>query len=448
MRSSDTISISRFFILVICLTAASELIGQLNTLSPYSRYGIGVSQTATFNGSVGLSGTGQAWRPSNYRPEVYDSLARSGATFNDRNTNYINVHNPASFSNFSLTTYEAGMFSQTVNYENNGQSQRKSFANFSHLAMAFPVGSKWGMVFGIKPYSSTGYDFERNATLNGTDVSYKYSGSGGLNEIFVGTGVQLAKNWSAGVNAKFLFGKRLETERVVYGSGVSNFFNTLDQRNYVYNDFNFDIGVQYFKDLDLNKRIIFGVTAAPIANVSAIETQLIRSYKGREEFEIIRDTIYQLDERKIDVNIGSKYSAGIGYENKGKWIVLMDYNFINMDNVLLESNVRATDNHQVSVGFERFTKQSAFGSYFKQMGYRLGGHYYSSMMEIDGTAIPDFGMSFGLVLPLRKSFSTLNFSVEVGERGSISGNLVREQYLNLYFGITINDKWFIKRKYD
>ncbi len=446
MRSSDIISISKVFLLIVFLTASQLVQAQINTLSPYSRYGAGISRRATFNGSVGLSGTGQAWRPSNYRPAVYDSLARSGATFNDRNTNYINTSNPASFSNFSLTTYEAGMQHQTVRYENSGQNRLANFANFSHLAIAFPIGNNWGMAFGMKPYTHIGYDFERLTTVNGSGVEYHFNGSGGLNEIFVGTATQLGKNLSVGVNGKFLFGRKSDINRVVYGSG--NFFNTLDQRSYIYNDINFDIGIQYFKDLGMEKRVIFGLTASPIGDISATESRLMRSYEGREGFELIKDTILLENDKSIDVNIGSKYSAGIGYEYKGKWILLLDYNFIDKENVLLEPDVYATDDHQISVGFERFTKHSAFGSYFKQMGYRVGAHYNSSMVEVDGNDISDFGMSFGFALPLRKSFSTVNFTVEVGERGSLNQSLVREQYLNFYFGVTINDRWFIKRKYD
>lgn len=448
MRSSIIISISKIFAILVCLSVGIDAFGQINTLSPYSRYGVGISRTATFNGSVGLSGTGQAWRPSNYRPEVYDSLAKSGATFNDRNSNYINAQNPASYSNFSLTTYEAGMYTQTVRYEDESQSQTKKFANFSHLAIGFPVGNKWGVAFGIKPFSQIGFDFQRGDNLNGTNLSYQFEGSGGLNEVFVGTAVQLAENFSLGVSGKFLFGKRTEVNRVVYGTTFSNYFNTLDQTNIVYNDIHFDLGLQYFRDLELNKRIILGASVSPIADINAVESRLVRSYEGTEQFEVIKDTVLIIQDEDINVNIGARYSAGIGYENKGKWILLADYNFIDKENVFIDNGVKSTDDHQFSVGFERFTKQSAFGSYFKQMGYRFGAHYYSSMVQIDGQDVSDFGMSFGLALPLRKSFSTLNLTVEAGERGSMTGELVRERYLNFYFGITINDKWFIKRKYD
>ena len=114
----------------------------------------------------------------------------------------------------------------------------------------------------------------------------------------------------------------------------------------------------------------------------------------------------------------------------------------------LEEDVFATDEHRVSVGYENFTSQSAFGSYVKQLGYRLGAHYTNSILEVQEEAISEFGISFGIVMPLRKSFSTLSFSVELGQRGTTAQDLIQEQFINFHIGVTINDKWFIKRKYD
>lgn len=428
---------------------ANSLFSQKLTQSPYSRYGIGINQAVTFNGSFGISGSGIAWRPSNYRPEVYDSLARSGATFNDRNTNYINPTNPASFSNFSLTTYEAGFISHTANYQSEAQSELANFASFSHLSIAFPIGDRWGLAFGIRPFSIIGYDYQRESSLNGNSQTFDFDGSGGVNEVFVGTGVQLGKNFSIGVNGKFLFGQKSEVKRLVYGSGNTNrFFNTLDQNNYEFNDLSFDAGIQYYKNLGKDHRIIIGLTASPISDISASQSRLIRTYEGREGFEVIKDTIYQLEETEVDFNLGSRFGGGLAYEKKGSWIIMADYSFLDKANVELESGVFTTDDHRISLGYENFTSQSSFGSYFKQLGFRAGAHYNSSLIEVDGQAISEFGISFGLVLPLRKSFSTLNLSIELGERGTTARNLVKEQFLNFHVGVTINDKWFIKRKYD
>ena len=433
----------------VFLLFSLSLQAQRVTESPYSRYGIGLTRPVLFNGNFAMSGTAYAWRPSNYRPEVYDSLARSGATFNDRNTNYINPANPASFSNLSLTTYEAGFFSQSTQYENQNQVRNFNYATFSHLAIAFPIGNKWGAGFGIRPYSQIGYDFERFTSVNGNPQTFAFDGEGGVNEVFVGVGTQLNKNLAVGVNGKFLFGQKTEIKRVVYGNGSSgNFFNTLDQNNILFNDIAFDIGVQYFRDLSKDNRMIVGLTASPLSDIGATQSRLIRSYEGRLGFEQIKDTIFLQEETEIDFNLGSSFGGGIAYEKKGDWIIMADYTFIDRENVFLEEDVFATDEHRLSVGYENFTSQSVFGSYLKQLGYRLGAHYSNSIIRVQGEDISEFGISFGLVLPLRNSFSTLSFSIEAGERGTTAKNLVKEQFINFHVGVTINDKWFIKRKYD
>ena len=62
--------------------------------------------------------------------------------------------------------------------------------------------------------------------------------------------------------------------------------------------------------------------------------------------------------------------------------------------------------------------------------------------------------SIGIHLPLVNSgsFSSINFGTEFGKRGSIDNGLVQEQFVRLKLGLSImpsvNDRWFVKRKYD
>ncbi len=82
------------------------------------------------------------------------------------------------------------------------------------------------------------------------------------------------------------------------------------------------------------------------------------------------------------------------------------------------------------------------------MAIRTGFRYNSSLVNINGEDVDEMAISFGCSLPLRKSFSTLNFGIELGRRGSDSNGLSQEQFIGLLIGVTVNDKWFIKRKYD
>src|SRR5690606_19881339 len=129
---------------------------------------------------------GYAWRPTNHKPVIYDSLARSNMQFNDRRTNYINPKNPASYSNLSLTVFEAGLYGQSTQARSSsGQTQVYTNVQLAHMAIAFPIGARWGAGFGIRPYSKRGYEYNIPGTINGEEYDFNFNGSGGLNQIYI-----------------------------------------------------------------------------------------------------------------------------------------------------------------------------------------------------------------------------------------------------------------------
>ncbi len=62
------------------------------------------------------------------------------------------------------------------------------------------------------------------------------------------------------------------------------------------------------------------------------------------------------------------------------------------------------------------------------------------------TSIDDFGISFGVGLPLGNQVSRLNLGFEFGKRGTTDNGLVEEEYFNFRLGLTLSNKWFRKRE--
>ena len=62
--------------------------------------------------------------------------------------------------------------------------------------------------------------------------------------------------------------------------------------------------------------------------------------------------------------------------------------------------------------------------------------------------IPDFAANIGLGMPLGGTFTNINIGLEIGKRGTKYYNLVEENYINLSVGLSLSDKWFVKRKFD
>ncbi len=74
--------------------------------------------------------------------------------------------------------------------------------------------------------------------------------------------------------------------------------------------------------------------------------------------------------------------------------------------------------------------------------------------KIQNQSITDFGINFGLGIPLRRysdafaNFSNINVNFEYGRRGTKNANLIQEDYFSMSLSISFNDKWFQKRKYN
>ncbi|MCF8339273.1 MAG: hypothetical protein K9I74_14985, partial [Bacteroidales bacterium] len=59
----------------------------------------------------------------------------------------------------------------------------------------------------------------------------------------------------------------------------------------------------------------------------------------------------------------------------------------------------------------------------------------------------EFGISFGVGLPIKNSQSSINLGVEIGQRGTTDNNLIEENYVKFTLGLAIFERWFLQRKY-
>jgi hypothetical protein len=93
--------------------------------------------------------------------------------------------------------------------------------------------------------------------------------------------------------------------------------------------------------------------------------------------------------------------------------------------------------------------------YLKRVTYRVGLSYEQTPFQVDLNdnpdlydyrAVKDVGINFGLSLPAGRS--SLDLAFRYGKRGNKTDTLLAEDYFRIYFGITFNDTWFIKRKFD
>ena len=82
------------------------------------------------------------------------------------------------------------------------------------------------------------------------------------------------------------------------------------------------------------------------------------------------------------------------------------------------------------------------------MTYRAGMRYEDTGLVVNGENINEFGISFGVGLPVGRLFSNINVGFEVGSRGTTNAGLVKENFFNTFISLSLNDRWFVKTLYD
>lgn len=431
--------ISSYLIVISVLFLSVDGFSQATTNSPYSRFGFGNLRSESFNQNFALAGTGIGLRS---------------------NSN-INAINPASYSEISITSFEISATNNALWLSDGTQSQFQNNPYINYISFAFPIiSNKWGMAFGAMPFSSVGYNYTNSKTDSiAGGVNYYYQGDGGLTKLFFGNALKFkidsTSSISAGHNLSFLFGNINTDKKIIYG-GLSNGFNIWEVNNKHIADVSSDFGIQYqktFTNAKAEKYILtIGAIYALAADLQTKKTLNIRTFTGNIDFGAIRDTITYLEDVSDITSIPAKIGGGLSLEKDKKWTLALDFKTTSWGKIKSdETNVSYKDNYTISSGFEIIPKYDAFTNYFKRIKYKVGVRYSTSYLLINNNDINEYGITVGLGLPIKRtdtSMPGLNIGVEYGNRGAETNGLVKETFVNFNVGLTINDRWFIKRKYD
>jgi hypothetical protein len=79
--------------------------------------------------------------------------------------------------------------------------------------------------------------------------------------------------------------------------------------------------------------------------------------------------------------------------------------------------------------------------------YRFGFRTEQMSTIVNNIPLTETGISFGLGLPLA-GLSNANVGLEISQRGQKEASLVQETIVALRVGLSLNDIWFVKRKYN
>lgn len=436
-------------LIVICITIISSYAyAQQGTASPYSFYGIG---TLKFKGTVENRSMGGI---SVYLDSVHVNL-RNPAAYVGKNIEAFPFDGESRPVKFSV----AGTMSDVTLKTNSGEGETNS-TTLDYLALSFPIG-KFGVGFGLMPYTSVGYKIdERN---DDDDIQNRYNGEGGVNRVYAGFGYQISSKLSAGVDINYNFGNiqnaALSVEYTPEGDPVQ-----YQSREYNRSDLsgvNFNFGLAYKTMISKKLELSATATYAPESKLNS-DNERTFSTVSIDAITFGLTRVWQtedgnLEEQNLDntkLTLPSRLSFGAGIGKPNSWFVGAEYTTQNTSeffNPVFSSNSTSYENaSQIAVGGFYIPNYNAFSGYLKRVVYRAGFNYGNSGLVIKDESIKEFGISFGLGLPVgsRSLFSSANLGVEFGQRGTTNQNLVEENFINLNLGLSLNSRWFRQKKYN
>ena len=312
------------------------------------------------------------------------------------------------------------------------------------------------MAFGLMPYSNVSYNIVTTGeVVNRPEATadYKYEGSGGINQVYMANGWQIIPNFLyVGARIGYAFGTvedetRIdlsETEFDIIGGDTLQRDKAFLPSQYIrssrYSDILLEGGIYMKKDFAKNVSLNLGVVYEFGANMNTKRDEVIKIDEGLNPDPATDEIL--IDSRGTTF-LPPKLGVGFSISKQFKWTFGLDY--YNRDWSQFKSDFGSEQplvkSQKIILGGEFTPDFFSATSYFKRVTYQFGFNYEQTPIEINNTGIDDFGINFGVSLPVG-SASILNFGATYGQLGTTSDGLIRENYLKFNLGMTFNDRSF------
>ncbi|NQW27154.1 MAG: hypothetical protein HQ474_04515 [Flammeovirgaceae bacterium] len=404
-------------------------IGQ-SVSSTYSIYGIGelVNNSLAHNQAMGGLGIGM--------PQRYN----------------LNIQNPAWLSYNALTSFNVGLQMDLRNYNGDLTSGKTTTASLRSMVFSVPLlNGKWGSAFSLLPFSSVGYNLMGESVVNNSEfneiVANNYSGSGGLTQFAWSNGFRIYQSINVGVKLAKVFGNILKStqSQILSDTSGTNYFAdyTIDE---TYDDmtFGFSIGkkVKIKEDRELN----FGATYENLGVLKGVRNTYLSNYlNGSAQ---VGPAIQLQSDVSTTFDLPTNVGLGLSYSKVDKYQIGLDVNFGNWSGRQSNTDdIQLNNTTEIIVGGELTPDMRSITSYLNRVTYRFGLNFSELPYLVQENTINEFSINFGASFPVA-GLSTLDLALRYGERGKTNQGLVKESFFQFVLAMTINERWFIKRKYD
>ena len=409
---------------------------QGGTVSPYSQYGLGEMAQRGGGLNQGMNGLGIGLH----------------------NSHLVNPLNPASYAQIDSLTmlFDVGLSGQMTDYDDHGKKDKTKTANFEYVLGSFRLSKYIGATFGILPLTNVGYKFSTTNRLDEQNtVVTTYEGDGGLHQVFVGLGASPLKPLSVGVNIGYVWGGYDRAVAASTGSTVNKLAKSYSAE---VNSYTLDFGVQYDHHLGNDNLLTVGLTYGLGHKLGAdAECRVISSNSSVSKNDTTLMTVANA------LELPHTFGAGVSLAHGEKWLIGADVqaqlwnktqfpDYVNgqyaLRSDLLDNSYRFT------LGGEYCPRWNA-RNIFQRIHYRFGAGYTTPYYKINGQEGPrQLSATIGFGIPIANTYisrTSLFFpfvNISAQYVNNYASGIIRENAFRINIGLTFNERWFAKWKFE
>lgn len=408
-----------YIVLGIILSVSASFAA--GTTSPFSRYGYGEFQNSVSGALLSMGGVGYGMRTNRV----------------------INPSNPASYTSIDSLTFMMDLgLSGVIDGSKTELGRNTQFAgNIDYVSFQMPLADWAAISFGVNPLTIVGYKYNFTDTQPSYDyedtlrVSQYFYGKGGITQVYLGLSFDIYDRVAIGVNGRYLFGNILHYREV--GFPDKSLFNPTISKNAIYvNAWQCDFGIQYHQLIGADDQLVIGGTYSmklPMKNTTEITSTT---------------NIQDFDNTSYEFEYPQTVGAGISYLWNNRLLIGVDVTWMELSNVKYYSKENVfTDRFVYALGAE-YVHDPNSKSYVELMRFRLGANYSNSYAKVNGSDYNKWAITCGIGFPLPNTKTTLNLHIEYGQQGSVKNIGLVQQYGKIGIGVSLNERWFVKRRFN
>jgi hypothetical protein len=345
----------------------------------------------------------------------------------DNDSLHLNSQNYSFWADMVYTTYQVDAnYRSSFSEDRNKATIRSDRADFQGGSLAIPILKKKFSI-GLGLYPLTSFEYSVQNTPDTTQSEFLLT-KGGLSKVIFNLAYN-PFNW-LGIAAayEYNFGNIKDNYRVefrdasvisfqyqyfLYGSSFSLSANARPLEWLI-------IGAMYRSAIDMEADVEFNSTAN-----FEIEPELMnRDFRLPQQINL-----------GFSANLAERYRAG------------MDFIYQDWESGYKINDKKITGHspfYRLSAGIERTAGKRLFQGYGDAMDLRFGLFYGNQNLKSALNDIPEYGLSFGVSLPLQRFISKIDIGVLAGKRGDISDNYYEDTFFKVGISITTNERWFLK----